>query len=107
MESLINSEMHPLEAMCPDEPIPAIAVALSIGQQLDIQKNAAEEIVKRLDSLKDLLPSQVPELFKQVREKNSFLARAVENLAAAARQMQNQQQDLDQDSTTSGDQSAD
>lgn len=105
MESLMDTAMHPLEAMCPDEPIPAVAVALSIGQPLDSQTNSSTEITERLDSLKDILPSQVPELFKQVREKNSFLAGAVENLAAAARQMQSHQQDQDPDSTTSDDQS--
>ncbi len=97
MESLQSEDMHPLETMCPDEPIPALAIAISIGPSLADR----QELDARLDSLKDLTPSQIPELFKQVREKNSFLARAVENLAAIARQMQDRQPDQGPDSKTS------
>lgn len=97
LESLGKQEIHPIETICPEEPIPAVAVALSTGPTV----TSIEELQPRLDALKDLLPSQVPELLKQVREKNSFLAQAVENLSAAARQLQNH--DREPASTTSED----
>ncbi len=90
MESLGNENLHILESMCPDIPIPASAVATSVGVELE--------------DLKDILPSQVPELFRQVKEKNSFLAQAVENLAGIASKML---ADQGPDSTTSAALSAD
>lgn len=71
--SLLGDETHPLETMCLDEPIPVKAAALSVGVEID--------------ALLDLKPSQVTELFKQVREANPFLAKAVEGLSSIAKNM--------------------
>ena len=83
----LEGDVHPLEAICPEEPVPAIAAAMSVGVEVD--------------ELLDLVPSLVPELFRQVREKNPFLTQAVETLAAVGRQIQ------DADSKTSAAPSAD
>lgn len=64
-------EVHPLEALCPDEPIPATAIASSCNL----------EMAELDEHWKDLTSSQIKELFAQVRVKNPFLARAVESLA--------------------------
>lgn len=81
----IEGDVHPLEAMCPDEPIPAKAIAKSVDVSMDW-----------LDSnWKDLSPSQVKQLFTMVREKNPFLARSVEALAEVGRRI------LDEESKTS------
>lgn len=94
MASLVKEEIHPLEAMCSDEPIPAVAVALSVGVEVD--------------DLSDLKPSQVVVLFKQVREANSFLAQAVEGLGTIAQKLlaNEQNQTLEEGLKISEDQSA-
>lgn len=69
----LDDTIHPLEAMCPQEPVPA-AAAMSVGVEVD--------------ALLDLVPSLVPELMRQVREKNPFLTFAVETLADVGRRLQ-------------------
>lgn len=90
IESLLDNltgDIHPLEAMFPEEPVPATAVAMSVGVEVD--------------ELLDLGPSLVGELFRQVRVKNPFLTQAVETLAAVGRRI------LAEDSKTSDAPSAD
>lgn len=70
LESLVNPETHLLELSNPDEPIPAEAVALSVGIETD--------------DLYDLTPTQGKQLLEEVKKKNPFLAQTVETLASAA-----------------------
>lgn len=85
--SNLTADLHPLESMSPEEPVPAVAAAMSVGVEVD--------------ELLDLVPSLVPELFRQVRVKNPFLTQAVETLAAVGRRI------LAEDSKTSAAPSAD
>lgn len=74
LQSLVADTVpHPLELECPDEPIPALALEVSVGVPLD--------------ELMELLPSQVPELFRMVREVNPSLARRMIGLAEIGRKI--------------------
>ena len=87
LESLATEEIHPLETICPEEPVPALAVALSTDL--------------KLSDLINLTPSTATQLIKEVKESNPFLCQAVENLGAIAIEAQKKS------SQTSEDQPAD
>lgn len=70
LSALRADEMHPVEAMCPEIPVSALAIAISC------------DLV--VDALMDLTPSKVLELATQVRDKNPSLAREIEQLASLA-----------------------
>ena len=73
LESLESEQMHPFEAIFPEEPVPALGMALS----LDIQA----------DDLLDLPHSQLVTLISEVKEKNPFLVQKVERLAELGRKI--------------------
>jgi phosphate uptake regulator len=109
MENLKDNIMHPLEVIYPEALVPAVAVALSIGDRL-ADPSDVTELEQRLDELKDIVPSMVPDLFKMVAEKNNSLVQAVINLAEVAERLQATEAETptqEEDSTTSGDQSVD
>lgn len=109
MENLKDNIMHPLEVIYPEALVPAVAVALSIGDRL-ADPSDVTELERRLDELKDIVPSMVPDLFKMVAEKNNSLVQAVINLAEVAERLQATEAETpiqEEVSTTSGDQSVD
>ncbi len=70
LENLVGQDVHILESVCPDEPVPAIAAAISVG--VDVEE------------LTELTPTEVKELFGQVKKRNPFLVDAMGKLIAIA-----------------------
>ena len=70
LEDLVGQDVHILESVCPDEPVPAVAASLSVGVDPD--------------ELTNLTPSEVKELFSRVKKQNPFLVDAMEKLITIA-----------------------
>jgi hypothetical protein len=73
IEGMPGKELHVLEDVAKDIPVPIEAVEMSVGETAD--------------NLRDLPATQVEELFRQVQIKNPYLARRVEALAELAGQI--------------------
>lgn len=70
LDNLKTGQPHPIETVIAEEPISALALAISVGVDPD--------------ELMELTPSQVKRLAGMVREQNPSLARAIEDLGALA-----------------------
>lgn len=81
LQNLKDAEPHPLESVVPDEPVSALAIALSLAPSPLKEKS---DIDHALDALLDLSPSQVKEAAVMVRDKNPSLARVIEGLGTLA-----------------------
>lgn len=93
LNSLLEPKVHPIEMVCPEEPVAALAIALSCGVEID--------------ELNELTPSAAKQLIGEVKQSNPFLCQAIENLAKIAMEAQKVQgQALTNESTTSEEQPA-
>jgi len=70
LQAMRSDELHPVEAMCPEIPVSALAIATSCGIDPD--------------NLMDLTHTQVVELANQVAAANPSLARETDLLATLA-----------------------
>ena len=73
LKNLESQEMHPLEQLFPEEPVPALAMGMSL--EVDPEQ------------LLDLPHSKLVTLFGEVKKENPFLVQAVERLAAVGQRI--------------------
>jgi len=92
MESLMDHGVHVLERAAKEEPVPAVATALSVDLvRLNDSDRFEKGYLEKVDLLKRLTATEVRSLCEQVRLKNDFLAQEVGALVELGRRIQEEE----------------